>query len=126
MLVPRQGKTIRDTETGMTRCGHKTSTSPANFPSGILLLIASALAGSDQTCRPISVITTVGSTAFTRIYIRRQSRQIRLLFHIQYCLQLRWYHTIFVYYAVDDKPHLVLQYNKFTCIINVVTSVIKT
>jgi len=34
--------------------------------------------------------------------------------------------TIFVYYAVDDKLHLVLQYNKFTCIINVVTSVIKT
>ena len=40
---------------------------PANLPMGILASIGPALFGSAQPRRPMSVITTVGLTAFTRI-----------------------------------------------------------
>lgn len=42
--------------------------SPANLPSGIRSSIGLALQGSLQLAWPMCVITTVGFTAFTRIY----------------------------------------------------------
>lgn len=41
--------------------------SPANSPSGIRLIMASAFLGSLQLTLPMSVITTVGFTVFTLI-----------------------------------------------------------
>ena len=41
---------------------------PANFLMGILAIMGSALAGSDQAIFPISVMTTVGLIALTLIY----------------------------------------------------------
>ena len=41
---------------------------PANLPKGILLSMGPPFLGSDHTSFPISVRTTVGFTAFTRIY----------------------------------------------------------
>lgn len=44
-------------------------TIPANCFRGILSSIDPALFGSDQAFLPMSVITTIGFTAFTRIYV---------------------------------------------------------
>ena len=45
---------------------------PANLPKGILLSMGPPFLGSDHTSFPISVRTTVGFTAFTRIYTYKQ------------------------------------------------------
>ena len=45
---------------------------PANLPSGIVSSIGFALAGSDHPILPISVMTTVGFTAFTLIWYKKR------------------------------------------------------
>lgn len=50
---------------------------PANLPSGIVSSIGFALAGSDHPILPISVMTTVGLTAFTLIW--NKMRKVLLL-----------------------------------------------
>ena len=47
---------------------------PANFLSGILALCSSASPNSSQAGGPIPRFTTVGFTAFTRIYTDRQTQ----------------------------------------------------